>query len=261
MRHLIIGCGYVGSRVAERLQKQNLTVEVTTTSPERLEELQPFHPQLLRSKEDLHPLVAHADWILLSVAPKKGANYRTTYLDTAKAVLEGSPRGPLVYISSTSVYGDYGGKVVTEETPVSPLTSEAEILVKTEELLLTYPETTILRLGEILGPGRELEKRVLSLSGKTLPGIGENLTNLSPIDLILEGVELVREENLRGVYNLVSDLHVPRRELYEKITGEAGLPPPQWDPTLTSRHGGNKCVSGQKMKTLISAWKKKRNLG
>ena len=61
----------------------------------------------------------------------------------------------VIFISSTSVYGDARGDI-TEETPTHPITESGKQLLLCEEMLLTSPsfKTTVLRFGGLVNPQR-----------------------------------------------------------------------------------------------------------
>lgn len=250
MKILILGCGYLGKAVTTHWVQKGHIVTASTRSPERLPELLKLTPHVtLLPKGSWKSLLSEQDVILISVAPQKGENYRETYLGTVQKVLrEGNPNSRILYTSSTSVYGDHTGKVVTEDTPPQPLTENSTLLLNTEELLLQNPfRTCILRLGEIVGPDRMPLDRVKKMEGKEFPGSGLSPVNLSPLPDCVEGLTFALENNLTGVYNLCYPLHMPRKELYTKIALTHSLPPPCWNPTQISPHAGDKIVSSAKI--------------
>lgn len=233
MRALIVGHGYVGSRVAFLWREQGAEITVTTTSPEKVPTLQELYPHVTLA-QNLKRAAQNQDVILVAVAPHPGASYEETYLATANTLASAVKDGHVIYLSSVSVYGDQGGRTVTEETPPDPISPQAEILLRAEEAVLQIPGACVLRLGQIVGPGRTLESK----AGKTLPGTGENFANLSPIELIVQGIEAARKNRLAGIFNLCAKEHPRRRELY---------PDAFWDPAKKSHHGGNKKVESNKI--------------
>ncbi len=127
-----------------------------------------------------------------------------------------------------------------------------EILIETEKTLLesrtTHKHVCVFRLGEIIGPGREVASRLKSRAGKPFPGTGENFTNFSHLSTIVKGLNCALENHLDGIYNLCEDLHLPRKELYDALCKELDLPQTLWDPSQFSHHAGNKRVSSAKIK-------------
>jgi nucleoside-diphosphate-sugar epimerase len=260
----IIGFGYVGKHLGISLidQKgQGTTLSCTTTSPERLDEIRKLNiiPYLISHSElsPLQDILFEQDLIVLSLAPKKGASYEETYLKSAlglQKICKKSPRPlSIIYLSSTSVYGDQQGCWTTEETPLSPLTPQAEILCKTEAALKDLTpfghSITIFRLGEIYGPGRLMVDKVRALSERRSGfGSGNNYSNTIHQEDIVRAIHFAFEFKLAGIYNLVDDSHTLRKELYQKIATLYGLPTLNLDQQNNIVHGGNKRISNEKIK-------------
>ena len=203
------------------------------------------------------PLLAGARRLVVCVAPhKKGPFYRSTYLDTAKAVANVLARGSaiehLVYTSSTSVYGDHKGAWVTETSPLLPMETSSEILCQTEAVYLhkvpSATRVTILRLGGLFGPDRTLSSRMQGFASQgALPGSGQEYCNLVHRDDCVRAIDWVFSQNLTGVYNVCSAAHPTRKSLYTAIAQQLGIPPITWNPNTPSPHVGNKRVSNEKL--------------
>ncbi len=249
MKICIVGCGYVGSRAARYWRERQHIITAATRSPNRLNELETLAGQALLLSDSFNAAVKGQDAILIAVAPGPKDDYPHTYLHTAREIIKSaSPHQTILYTSSTSVYGDQGGKIVTEMTPLNPLNEKAGILIETEKELLKHPKSCIFRLGEIIGPGREMKEKLQRLQGKELPGTGENPVNIIHIDDIIKALDFTLTHHLTGIYNLCSDEHTPRKKLYTDICEKEGIPLPTWNPALSSHHGGNRIVSTQKLK-------------
>lgn len=256
----ILGCGYVGKAAAIRLRDEGHHLSVTTRQPDRLQELQTVADQLflIRQDADYIPFLAEQEALLIAVAADTASDYHDTYLKTAENVIRNLSRAPhlrqIIYTSSTSVYGEHKGEWVDENTLPSPSNANAQILLDTENLLLSQRSEAlhvcIFRLGEIYGPGRSIEERLKRTHQKAFAGTGLQYTNLIHLEEILDGLELALSKNLSGVFNLCNDYHLPRKDFYEMICKKLGLPPIHWDEKLSSQHGGNKRVSNQKLKDL-----------
>lgn len=250
----IIGAGYVGKAAAEIWKAEGHIITLTTRSKERVLELSPFANRVvIITPGQFEDALQGQDIVLLSVAPDRQDEDEATYLGSAKALLKDlNPKTQqILYTSSTSVYGEHGGALVDETSPCKPQTKREKILFETEQLLLKAPcKVCILRLGEIVGPGRMIVDRLRALRGP-LPGTGEAITNISPLEIIVRALSLAVHEQWEGIYNVCNDLHISRRELYDNLCREYGLPTVQWDPTKISLHAGNKKVSNQKYKLKL----------
>lgn len=261
MNIAIIGCGYVGCAVSQYWQQnKNFIITATTTSPERVPGLQTVAQKVIVTKgndyESLNSVLKNQDVVLLSVGTKNGTTYEETYLETAKnlvSILKHSPNvHHLIYTSSYSIYGDRNGVWVDEETPPAPPNVNAQILRKTEDVLLSAENESlrvcILRLGGIYGQGRELVKIFGRVAGTTRPGNGEEITNWVHLDDIVGAIEFARLHRLQGIYNLVDDSHLTSRELIDNVLTKHNLPNVIWDATNKSNRQYNTWVSNQKLK-------------
>lgn len=253
----IIGCGYVGKEVARLWRQQGLTVTVTTTSPERVEELQTVADRVRVLKgtdpEALQDCLLDQQRVLVCVGSKRGANYEETYLGTAKtlaAVLPNTPVQQLIYTSTYSVYGQHHGAVVTEATTVQPATANGEVIAATEQTLLGLSglNVCVLRLGGIYGPERTLARIYGRAAGQTRPGSGGEWANWIHRSDIVAAVEFARSQFLSGIYNLVQDEIPTVRELIDRVCDRNHLAPVQWDPSQPSARPYNAKVSNAKIK-------------
>lgn len=261
MKMTIIGCGYVGRAIAHRWHQAGHEVTATTTSPEKVPELEQVAQIAVLTGDDLEAIrkvIAERDVVLLSVAPSQRLPgiYRKTYLDTAKTLvkaLKNSSVQQLIYTGSYSVLGDKGGEWTDEETPPAPVTESGKILYETEQVLLSAQSEAvrvcILRLGGIYGPGRSVVNIFRPLAGTTRPGDGEDYSNWVHQGDIVRGIEFARQKQLQGIYNLVNDVPIKSRELLHRLHEIYGLAPVTWDPSISSSRSYNARLSNQKIKS------------
>lgn len=107
-------------------------------------------------------LAAKPDVVVASFTPKEFSDtaYQQSYVEGAKALLrelDGANQKPfVVWISSTSVYGETHGDWVDEQTVPNPQTFSSHRLLEAEELLRASAiEHTCVRFSGIYGSGRE----------------------------------------------------------------------------------------------------------
>lgn len=262
MRICIVGCGYVGSALCAYWKAQGARTCVTTTSPRRIQELQQLSDKVIyldkTGLSELQDELAACDALVATVAPKSRSlqEYRSCYLDTVKTLLELTQEigacPHLLYTSSTSVYGDWDGSEVVEgDLPGAP-DPYAAILHEAEGFLLQakHLPVTILRLGEIIGPKREIGLRLREANGKPFAGDGSRFVNVSHLNAIVEAVSFCYKHKATGLYNLCSALHPTRAEAYTALAKQENLPIPTWDSSKTTSHQGNKKVVSQKIADL-----------
>tara|TARA_Y100000287_G_scaffold176341_1_gene166952 strand:+ start:1484 stop:2335 length:852 start_codon:yes stop_codon:yes gene_type:complete len=260
----VIGCGYVGTAVAMRMKRAGHAVTATTRSSENVHELR-------RLMDDVQQLditdpnldlsfLADLEGLLISVAPtRQNQSYGDVFAqgmrNLAGALRRRTSTQPLhiTYISSVSVYGDQQGREVTEQASVDNSSAVNGMLAAAEELMLDIdrPDTAIcvLRLGGIYGPGRDMVAMIREAAGQQVPKDGNAINAWSGLVDIARGVQFVSEQKLTGIYNLVDDMQLSRRELSTLICDEEGLPPVLWSHgSSASERSINARVSNQKIK-------------
>lgn len=167
-RVLIIGCGDVGQRAARSLgQGRRVRLLALTSSPERAPALraQGITPLVgnLDDARSLQRLAGLATRVLHLAPPPSGEtddwrlDPRTRGL--VRALAQRLPPAALVYGSTTGVYGDLQGRLVSEAQPVQPLTPRAWRRVDAEAMVHWWGRasgvrTTVLRIPGIYAPDR-----------------------------------------------------------------------------------------------------------
>ncbi len=261
MRIAILGCGYVGKALTKlwSLKKEHI-LTCTTRSKENIPSLQKLTQKSFlldgEDKEEIFSLLSQNDLIVVTVAPDSTDDYKKTYLKTAQSIHHAASKikepKMLFYTSSSSVYGDHGGKWVGEDAPLLASGKEGKILIETEEEYLSLSslgwKVTVFRLTEIYGPGRDLSERVKSMQNRVLPGEGSHFTNMIHLEDIINAMDHALRHRLEGVFNLSDDDHPTRKEFYDKIADHLGISRILWDPNLTRLNRGNKKVSNHTIK-------------
>lgn len=258
MKIAIIGCGYLGSRVAALWSARGHQVTATTRSPERLKELSEIAQKSVLyhgyDLEELFPILEPNEVILVTISAESPEHYEHAYLGTARlmrrAALEISTPKRLIYTSSTSVYGEHHGYWVDEASELKATSDQARILMQTEEIYLSLRELgwspLILRLAELYGPERELRRRLES--GERMWGHGNDYTNMVHQEDVALAIDYGLRHHLEGIFNVVDDDHTIRKELYQRIAKAHHLPKVVWGRPMHGMQRGNKRVSNHKLK-------------
>jgi nucleoside-diphosphate-sugar epimerase len=260
MKIAIIGCGYVGQSVARFWKEKGHFLTVTTTTPEQKTILENIANQVIVMKgnnlESVNQVCENQEVILFCVGAKNRTGYKETYLETAQNLTQvlanNSTVKQLIYTGSYSILGDQKG-LWTDETAIpNPTNETGQILLETEQVLLAQNnpnvKTCILRLGGIYGPGRTILRIFQSWAGTTQNGNGEDYSNWTHLDDIVNGLEFARSEQLEGIYNLVHDHPMKRKELLEKLFTIHNLPPVKWSISGGQTYPYNTRLSNQKIK-------------
>jgi len=161
----ILGCGYVGVELGRRLSSAGHDVVGVRRSTEGIERISAAGFEGVRAdvtEAGSLEAVPDVDAVVYSVsAGGRGAEpARRAYLEGQSTAAEAfgrrsSPPDRWIYTSSTGVYGDHGGDIVDEETPLEPESERGRILVEAESIATDLGiDGTVVRLGGLYGPGR-----------------------------------------------------------------------------------------------------------
>ncbi len=259
---LVVGCGYLGHRVARRWLEAGHTVYATTrfdrrAAPLRSEGLRPLVLDVTRPASLAVLPAAHTVLFAVGFDRQGEATRWQVQVEGLQAVLDALPRstGRIVYISSTAVYGQVGGAWVDEDSPCRPDRPSGRIVLAAEEVLRRHPwsdRAIILRLAGLYGPGR-LPKMAEVLAGKPLVVPGHAYVNLIYVDDAVSAV-LAAENRATAprTYNVADGCPVARREFYRALAARLGRPAvefvePAADQAAAAR-GGDKRVSNRRMR-------------
>lgn len=250
---LIVGCGYLGMRVADRWLAEGDRVVAVTRRPERADEL---------ARLGLEPLVAdvtHPDFPAAVGLPaaatvfwavgfdrSSGTTHRDVHVLGLARVLAALPGAPRVILSSsTGVWGDEDGRVVTEETPAHPSREAGRVLLEAEAVLRSHPmgPGVALRFAGLYGPGRL--PRIADLrAGAPIAADPESWLNLIHVNDAAEVVRVVAAAAAPGPLYVVSDGRpILRRDWYGTLATLTGSPTPRWDESAPRSRGADKRVN------------------
>ncbi|REG83929.1 NAD-dependent epimerase/dehydratase family protein [Marinomonas pollencensis] len=155
-RVLIAGCGDLGTGVAEYfVAKGDQVYAVRRSGTVFPHKVRGVTGNLTELADEALPDV---DLIVLIMTPseRSPAGYRAAYFDTAQRLTERyqSAQTPLLFVSSTSVYGQNKGQWIDQDTPPIGAQETAKILLETEQLLARALPSIALRCSGIYGPKR-----------------------------------------------------------------------------------------------------------
>lgn len=230
MKVSIIGLGWFGSALKKALEGIH-EVSGTTRSPGKHPEAELLLPPGLPSKN-----LMMADVLIINIPPFP------SQLDWFKS-WHWNHSSHIIFISSTSVYGEISG-TVDELTAPSPESANAKELVASEKWFSTFPHSTVIRFGGLIGPDRHPGK---SLSGRKNIAGGNWPVNLIHLDDCIGFTRLVMERHLTGeIFNLVHPSHPSRRDYYQQWCRSQGLPVPEFNDSDTP----GKTISHKKVSAL-----------
>uniref|UniRef100_A0A0D3EM06 NAD-dependent epimerase/dehydratase domain-containing protein n=2 Tax=Oryza TaxID=4527 RepID=A0A0D3EM06_9ORYZ len=242
---LVLGTGFVGRYVSQRLLAQGWRVSGTCTSPAKKTELEMlgmdasvfdatssrccffffllflfFVPSSLTNLRSLQD----ATHLLISIPPIPGiGDPLLSSHSNLQTTLSNSNLQWLCYLSSTSVYGDCGGAWVDEDHTVNPKTESVKLRYAAEKGWLNVIDDLdlsafIFRLGGIYGPGRSAVDTIAkskSLSRRQKSRESKQYTaRIHVADICQAILASMSIRSARRIYNVVDDDPAPRSEVF-----------------------------------------------
>jgi nucleoside-diphosphate-sugar epimerase len=266
MKCLIVGCGYVGLPLGAELVRQGHEVfglrrSALVTGELKSAGIQPLIGDVTKP-ETLAKLPRQFDWVVNCVAAGGSVdNYRQIYLEGNRNLiswLAESPPGKFIYTSSSSVYGQNDGSLVTESSLTEPAAETSRILVETEKVLLDaaaqikFP-AVILRVAGIYGPERGHWFKQFLCGRARIEGDGSRYLNMIHRDDVVGCIIAALKNGRAGeIYNAVDDEPVSQIDFFRWLAATLGKPLPpsvSEDAGIVRKRGAtNKRVSNQKLK-------------
>jgi len=237
---LLVGCGYTGTRVAERLVAAGAEVVVARRRADDAAVVAAgLGPRASARAIDLDAPATLAGAIaagavIVHLAPPGSPPGAGEEALVRAAVAAGAHR--LVYVSSTGVYAAGGGAWVDESWPLAPITSTGADRLAAELALTAAAagvlDAVVLRACGIYGPGRGVAARIRAGSFRI---VGERDTAVSRIhvdDLAAAVILAGTAQRVPSpVYNVADRDPAPSRVVGEAIAAALGVPLP---PTVAA---------------------------
>jgi nucleoside-diphosphate-sugar epimerase len=259
------GFGYCAAALSIALRQYNWTIGGTTTDLEKRTYLRQngINAYLFDSTQPLPALdriLQDTTHLILSIPP-------TEHGDIAYEMhgqeLEALPNLEWVgYLSATSVYGNYNGSWVDEETPPSPNSRRGSLRLKAEQqwydLFLNsgFP-LHIFRLAGIYGPGRSTLDVVRAGKARRIVKEGHVFNRIHIDDIVQTLFASMIYPQPGEIYNLADDDPEPSHEVIKYSCELLGLEVPElipYDevdylaPIVRSFYQDNKRIKNEKIK-------------
>ena len=258
---LIAGCGDVGTRLGLRLAAAGWTVHGLRRSVAQLP------AQILAVAGDLQAdacppawPAGQLDYLVYCVAASEHdeAGYRAAYVDGLRRVLgwlaeHGQRPKRLLFVSSSSVYGQQGGEWVDEASPAEAEGYSGRIMREAERLALgSGLQASLVRLTGIYGPGRQwlLNQVRQGYRVATEPPLYGNRIHVDDAAGLLA---FLLQADARGValedcYLGVDDTPAPLHEVVAWLREQLGIS--HWAEQATVRRAGSKRCSNARARAL-----------
>lgn len=243
-RILMVGAGYTGLEIARQARAAGLEVVATTSNTERREALEAMGAEVMdwQASADASPLAAHldADTALIYSVPPLAEGYAPgseeappEHLVPLLAAIEvaqkqGCPR--FVYLSSTSVYGNYNAQWIDEDAELRPSSPQGKMRRDSELAVLSAEgiDGYTLRIVGIYGPGRTILGRLESGRYPLVDG-GKKITNRIHVEDLAQAAlaAALRAPEGSRAYNVSDGQPTAVRDLVSFVCEHTGLPMPE----------------------------------
>jgi len=233
-RCLIAGCGYTGLRLARRLQPQ-WRVAALARSDAAAASLTAVGVTPVRADLDatlatgaLAPAADGAALAYLVPPPETGEN--DPRLARFLAALGAARPTAFLYMSTTGVYGDARGDLVTEASPVAPANDRSRRRVAAEATAGAWCASrgvrcVVLRVPGIYGPHR-LPLERLRRAEPVLRTEDAGPGNRIHVDDLVAACLAVLERPAQGTFNVTDGNPATTTEFLQRTAALAGLPSP-----------------------------------
>jgi nucleoside-diphosphate-sugar epimerase len=269
----ILGCGWLGLPLAKALIVNGFSLKGSTTSEGKISTLKSLGIDSFLVALDSKSITGAVEdfldgskTLVIDIPPQlRGKNSESStvnekvFVEKIKRLIpyiEKSTIENVLFVSSTSVYGEVEG-TITEETIPKPDTESGKQLLEAESLLQSNPnfKTTILRFGGLIGEDRNPIK---FLAGKVnLENPGTPINFIHQEDCIGMILKIITTDSWDEIYNGVSPFHPTRETYYTQKATELALPLPQFDH---SKPSNEKIILSDKVETVLGYAFTKNNL-
>jgi nucleoside-diphosphate-sugar epimerase len=234
---LIIGCGYVGRRVAQVERKRGNRVVALARSTESAGQLTARGIEAVRGDLDVPSSLTGLptqDAIVYYFAPPPSSGTIDPRIQNfLDAIPENARPSRVVLISTSGVYGNCQGEWVTEDRAPRPVADRARRRLDAERRLGTWCENhftdgVILRVPGIYGPGRLPRKRLLAQEPVLLEQESPWSNRIHVDDLVRACHAAAHHARPGTVYNISDGHPSTMTDYFNRVADAINLPrPPQ----------------------------------
>jgi nucleoside-diphosphate-sugar epimerase len=202
MHLLLIGHGYLGQAITRQFRESGW--HVTPVSLTGGHDATACDVSSLHAVSGLRSVAAAPDVIIHCAASGHGGAdaYQRVYVAGCRHLLESFPGTPLLFTSSSSVYAQTDGSVVTEESATLPDRDTAKRLLEAERLTQAGGGI-IARLSGIYGPGRSVILKKFLTGEAVIEDDGRRYLN-----------QIHRDDAARAIYHLAANAALNRGEVF-----------------------------------------------
>jgi nucleoside-diphosphate-sugar epimerase len=250
MRDLfIIGCGYVGARIACKYRDLGESVTGIVRSDAGLARLRQLGIPGVRCDlaTDDPAALGLGDARVFHLAPPPGSGTRDPYTRRlVDAFARGGHPRRLVYIGTTGVYGDCAGHWIDETHPTRPVAERSLRRLDAEEALRGWSresgrDLAILRVAGIYGPERLPLERIRAGTPMVAPDDAPYTNRIHVEDLVTACLAAMDRAPSGAVYNACDGHPSTMTDYFLEVAAAAGLPSP---PLISREEAADRLSEG-----------------
>ncbi|MFT4176999.1 MAG: NAD-dependent epimerase/dehydratase family protein [Luteolibacter sp.] len=248
MKLLLIGHGYLGQAIAREFSAH--TWEIATTSLSGGENVIACDVSDATAVAKLPA----ADFIIHCAASGRGGPeaYQRVYVDGCRNLTAAFPGTPLLFVSSSSVYSQTDGSIVTETSPAEPTRETGKLLLAAEKIALSSGGL-VARLAGIYGPERSVILRKFLSGEAIIEEDGRRFLNQIHRDDAARAIFQIATSGLKEeIFNVADSTPLTQLECYQGLSRIFLKPLPPNGPRDLNRKRGwtHKRVSNEKLRKL-----------
>ncbi|MCA9409031.1 MAG: SDR family NAD(P)-dependent oxidoreductase [Candidatus Omnitrophica bacterium] len=251
----VLGCGWLGWPLALEFNRLGYCVRGSTTSIQKIPQLEKdnIDPFLIQCSPNIvgqnltQFFSCHI--LFINIPFKRNLEDPQFYYSQIQSLIPWIQKGKInqvIFAGSTSIYPESSG-LICEDDPLIPDSDRSQVLWNIEKLLRGNKsfQTTILRLAGLYGPDREIGNFIRD---------SKKLDGAKPVNLIHRDDcvniigEIVKQKMFGEVFNLCSDEHPLRKDIYTQAAIRRAVPLPEFEKSARVNY---KIVSNQKIKKRL----------
>ena len=234
-RILIVGCGDVAMRVAPLLQKNNYRLFGLVRNDARLDQLRAHGIIPVRGSLDgiksLGRLSGLADAVLHFAPPPNSGSTDTRTRNLLAVLSQGVLPRRFIYISTSGVYGDCDGAIISETHPLNAQTARAQRRVDAEQQIRIWAKrnqvhASILRVPGIYAADRLPLDRLRAGTPTILQEQDSYTNHIHADDLARIVIAALHNSKPNRIYHASDDSELKMGDYFDAVADAYHLPRP-----------------------------------
>jgi nucleoside-diphosphate-sugar epimerase len=247
-----MGCGWLGFPLALELMNKGYKLRGTSTTEKKIaflksEGIGAYQIALLPNNIEgpVDTFLSHLDILVINIPPGMRKDPSESYIGKMKLLhhrIKDHSVDYILFVSSTSVYGNASGTITEEDTP-EPITDSAKHLLQSERLFIEDAQmnTTVVRFGGLIGPERH---PVTMLSGRTGLTNGSEAINLIHLNDCIHLISsIIQNSWWNEIFNGVYPDHPAKADYYTQEARLRGIEIPHY--TTDNKSSSSKIIKSR----------------